>query len=171
MSLIELSVGSQWNTEVDWQCICEDSANAALNVSPYLSLLNKGFAVEISVKLSDDTEVQQLNKNYRGKDKTTNVLSFPLIDKTSLASTSKLNEGELLLGDIVLAKSVCKNEAVEKQISLENHVSHLIVHGSLHLLGYDHQDEAEALHMEALEVKALQSLGIANPYFEESVRR
>lgn len=171
MPLIELSVGSQWNAEADWQYICEDSARAALNATPYLSLLNSGVDVEISVKLSDDNEVQQLNKDYRGKDKATNVLSFPLMDKTNLAAASDFNEGELLLGDIVLAKSVCTNEAVAKQISLENHVSHLVVHGSLHLLGYDHIDEAEALHMEALEVKALQSIGIANPYFEESMRR
>lgn len=171
MLLTELVVGSQWNAKTEWQKIADDSARAALTVSPFESLLTKKITTEVSVKLSDNDEVQQLNNAYREKDKPTNVLSFPLVPKELLDSLSDSNEGEILLGDIILAKSVCDTEADEKQISLTNHITHLIVHGTLHLLGYDHQDEAEALHMEGLEVKALQTLGIANPYFEDSVKR
>ncbi len=171
MPLIELDVGSNWNANQDWQKICEDSSTAAFSVSPYAFLLTKGFATEISVKFSDNTEVQQLNHSYRGKDKPTNVLSFPMVQKDLLTSLSYSDDGEILLGDIILAKTVCQNEAGEKQIPLGDHVSHLIVHGTLHLLGYDHQDEAEALLMEGVEVKALQTLGIANPYTDDSVKR
>ena len=151
--------------------ICEVSAKAAISVSPHASLLTKGFTTEISIKLSDNDEVQQLNSKYRGKDKPTNVLSFPLVQKDLLVSLSNSDDGEILLGDIVLAKTICQDEAREKYIELADHVSHLVVHGTLHLLGYDHQGEAEALLMQELEVKALQSIGIANPYLEDEVKR
>lgn len=171
MLLTELALESQWTDEKKWQEIADNSARAALSVSPCSSLLIKSSNAEISIKLSDNAEVQQLNHSYREKDKPTNVLSFPLLEKELLESLSNSDESEILLGDIILAKSVCQAEADEKDISLETHVAHLIVHGTLHLLGFDHQDEAEALHMEGLEVKALQTLGIANPYFEENVKR
>lgn len=171
MPLIELSSSSRWHDKRDWKKISEDSARAAFSVSSYDRLLTKEFVPEVSIKMSDNEEVQQLNKSYRGKDRPTNVLSFPLMDHSLLDNLLNNNNGEILLGDIVLAKTVCEEEAEEKQIPLENHVSHLIVHGTLHLLGYVHQEDAEALLMEELEVKALQKLGIANPYFEESVKR
>lgn len=171
MPLIELSASSRWHDKHDWKKISEDSARAAFSVSPYHRLLTKDFIPEVSIKLSDNEEVRQLNKSYREKDRPTNVLSFPLIDHSLLDTLLSNNDGEILLGDIILAKTVCEEEAEAKQILLENHVSHLIVHGILHLLGYDHQEDAEALLMEELEVKALQKLGIANPYFEESVKR
>jgi len=171
MPLIELSIGSEWYKDQNWQKICEDSSKAAFDVSPYGSILNTGFVIEISVKLSDNEEVQRLNNSFRGKNKPTNVLSFPLFEKDLLKSLSNTNDGEMLLGDIILAKTVCQTEAEEKNIALETHVSHLLVHGTLHLLGYDHQEESEALHMEELEVKALQTLGIANPYHDDEVKR
>jgi probable rRNA maturation factor len=171
MPLIELNASSRWHDKRDWKKICEDSARAAFSVSSYNRLLTKDFVPEVSIKMSDSEEVQQLNKSYRGKDRPTNVLSFPLMDQSMLDTLLHNMDGEILLGDIILAKTVCEEEAEEKQISLENHVTHLIVHGTLHLLGYDHQENAEALLMEELEVKALQTLGIANPYFEESVKR
>ncbi|MEP2988689.1 MAG: rRNA maturation RNase YbeY [Parasphingorhabdus sp.] len=171
MPLIELAIGSQWSAEINWNEIAENSAIAALSVSQFDQMLSQKTATEISIKLSDEAEVQQLNKAYRGKDKPTNVLSFPLLESNLLESLFDCGGGEILLGDIILAKTVCQDEAEEKQISLESHVAHLVIHGTLHLLGYDHQDEAEALHMEGLEVKALQTLGIANPYLDDSVKR
>lgn len=171
MLLTELALGPHWTDKEKWQKIAEESTTTAISVSPYSAFLTKEAHTEISVRLSDNDEVQQLNHSYRGKNKPTNVLSFPLLQRTLLESFSQSNDGEMLLGDIILAKSVCEIEAKDKQISLEAHVSHLFVHGTLHLLGYDHQEEAEALHMEGLEVKALQKLGIANPYFEDSVKR
>jgi probable rRNA maturation factor len=106
-----------------------------------------------------------LNAQWRGKDRPTNVLSFPLAEADQLLDAN-VAELELLLGDIVLARGVCESEAADKSISVEQHAAHLLVHGTLHLLGYDHHDENQAADMEAREIRALQRLGIANPYQE-----
>jgi probable rRNA maturation factor len=106
--------------------------------------------------------VRALNAEWRGKDKPTNVLSFPMADADELEDAT---EGpELMLGDIVLARGVCAAEAADKAISIEAHASHLLVHGTLHLLGYDHGDDDAAADMEAREVRALARLGIGDPY-------
>src|SRR5690606_12136364 len=94
----------------------------------------------------------------------TNVLSFPQVQADLLDTLSNSDDGEILLGDIVLARETCTREAAEKAVSVADHATHLIVHGTLHLVGYDHLDDPAADAMEALEVKALASLGIANPY-------
>jgi len=105
---------------------------------------------ELSVVLSDDAHVQTLNRDYRNRDSATNVLSFPQPDP--------------LLGDIILARETLSREALEKGISFKDHLSHLVIHGWLHLQGFDHQTESEAQEMEALEIRALARLGIDNPY-------
>jgi len=105
---------------------------------------------ELSIALMDDAGIQTLNRTYRQSDKPTNVLSFPAPAP--------------LLGDIVLALETCQNEAADKRITLEAHVTHLLIHGFLHLQGYDHITENEALTMESLEITALAQLGIDNPY-------
>ena len=110
--------------------------------------------MEVSVVLADDREVQNLNKTFRQKDKPTNVLSFP--------STV---EGEL--GDIILAYETIMREAEEAGISPLNHTLHLIIHGFLHLLGYDHEEESEAQHMENMEIQILKTLNISNPYEDQ----
>jgi probable rRNA maturation factor len=86
-----------------------------------------------------------------------------MLDLEALRHTTVVGP-ELLLGDIIVARGVCEAEAAEKDISIEQHATHLIVHGTLHLLGYDHHDDAEAADMERREIRALESLGIANPY-------
>lgn len=107
---------------------------------------------ELSIALIDDVQIRTLNRDFRHKDKPTNVLSFP-------------NDGPApLLGDIVLAFETVTREADEKSISLEHHIAHLLIHGFLHLQGYDHETEADAAEMEALEITALASLNIDNPY-------
>jgi probable rRNA maturation factor len=107
--------------------------------------------------------VRALNAKWRGKDKPTNVLSFPMVDERDL-SIANVSGAELLLGDIVLARDVCEAEAIEKGVSFEDHAAHLLVHGTLHLLGYDHQEDRDARDMEAREVRALRRLGISSPY-------
>lgn len=108
---------------------------------------------EVSIVLADNAFVQVLNKNYRGKDKPTNVLSFPQ-DDDLMGS----------LGDIIFAFETVKAEAAEQNKNFNNHLAHLAVHGTLHLLGYDHMDAAEAEEMEALEIKILSGMNIPNPY-------
>jgi probable rRNA maturation factor len=104
--------------------------------------------------------VRALNAAWRGKDKPTNVLSFPMVEPDRLG-----RPGETMLGDIVLAHGICAAEAAEKGVAIETHASHLVVHGALHLLGYDHETtDADADAMEETERRALASIGIADPY-------
>ncbi len=113
--------------------------------------------VEISLLLTDDAGMRELNRAWRGLDKPTNVLSFP-------GSGPSSPEGVRHLGDIALAFETVAREAAEEHKSLADHVAHLIVHGTLHLLGHDHAADEEADAMEALEAAALARLGIADPY-------
>lgn len=118
--------------------------------------------VEISMVLSDDATVQGLNRDWRGKDKPTNVLSFATLDDED---APQVDGAPLLLGDIILAFATCRDEAVELGKPLSEHLCHLVVHGVLHLLGYDHEDdESEAEEMECLETTILAGFGIADPY-------
>ncbi len=110
----------------------------------------------VAVLLTSDEAVAELNQRFRGKTGPTNVLSFP-------ASANPENH----LGDIALAYGVCAREAAEQGKSLEQHLSHLVVHGVLHLLGYDHETDGEAEAMEALERSILESLGVPDPYASE----
>ncbi len=118
--------------------------------------------VEISVVLADDDTVQTLNRDWRGKDKPTNVLSFAALDDED----APLAPGApLLLGDVILAFQTCRDEAQSLGKTLSDHFCHLVVHGVLHLLGYDHEeDEAEAEEMERLETAILATFAIADPY-------
>lgn len=123
-------------------------------------------SVEISILFTDDSKIQTLNRDYRGKDKPTNVLSFPDTDFTiENLKQSILFEEPLTLGDIVFAEETICQEATDQKKSLENHIAHLTVHGILHLTGYDHIIDGEADEMEALEIQILDKMGIENPYF------
>ncbi|MFN7662702.1 MAG: rRNA maturation RNase YbeY [Alphaproteobacteria bacterium] len=129
----------------------------------YFPLLEKKGHVD--VVLADDELLQSLNASYRHKDKPTNVLSFPQDD---LSKGQYLPPVEfVLLGDIVLSYSTLQQEAVAQKKVFSDHLQHLIVHGFLHLLGFDHAEEDEAQEMEALEIKILESLGVPNPYQED----
>ena len=131
--------------------------------APFPQLGTGARSVELGVRLTSDEEVRALNAEWRGKDKPTNVLSFPMAEPDELDDAAT-DGPELMLGDIVLARGVCVAEAADKAISIEAHASHLLVHGTLHLLGYDHHDDDAATDMEAREVRALARLGIADPY-------
>jgi probable rRNA maturation factor len=164
MLSVETHAVTPWPDALDWEARAGEAVAAALALTPYASLADAAPLVEIAVRLTDDAEVHTLNRDFRGKDKPTNVLSFPQVQDDLLEGLANSDDGEILLGDIVLARETCAREAEEKRISLEDHATHLIVHGTLHLVGYDHIDDTSAAAMEALEVKALASLGIANPY-------
>lgn len=171
MLQIELTAASEWENERDWTDLAERAAHAAISASSHADLLSRNFALEVSVKLSDDSEVHSLNKAYRGKDKPTNVLSFPQVQPDLLETLANTDDGEALLGDIILAYETCRAEASAKNVDFSDHITHLIVHGSLHLLGYDHENEIDAGLMENCEINALATLGIANPYAEQAQSR
>ena len=113
-------------------------------------------AAELSVLLTNDEEQQALNKQWRGKDSSTNVLSFPQIEPGDPVVG--------ILGDITMARETLIREAEEQGVTFEAHFTHLVVHGFLHILGYDHLDEEEAVEMESLETAVLATLGIDDPY-------
>lgn len=140
--LIDITVQAE-----GWPSCADLAAGAVSAVAVELENFREG---ELSLVLSNDAQVQILNRDYRNKDKPTNVLSFP--------------QTGLLLGDIVLARETILREAEAKKITFEAHVTHLIIHGWLHLQGFDHQTEETATEMEAIEIAALATLGIDNPY-------
>ena len=160
---IALDTDEEWDSSRSWEQLVRTAAEAAIAESAFPQLASAERLVELSVTLTSDEQVRSLNAEWRGKDKPTNVLSFPLADEEILRRASVAGP-ELLLGDIVLARGVCQAEAAAKGVSVEQHATHLLVHGTLHLLGYDHHDDTDAADMEAREVRALERLGIANPY-------
>jgi probable rRNA maturation factor len=137
-----------------WQSIVEIETLAVRAVNSAFT----GKPCTVSILFSNDAEVRELNKRFRKKDKTTNVLSFP-------AALMPVPLGEMAhLGDIVLAYETVAAEAAGANKTLADHVTHLIVHGTLHLLGHDHDDDNEAERMEHKERTILAKLGIADPY-------
>jgi probable rRNA maturation factor len=168
MILVEADQSDDWDSSTDWTALAEQAVRAAVAGSHLPGLIDSAVDVEISVRFTGDEEVRSLNAEWRGKDKPTNVLSFPMIEAPLLGAIAAGGEGAALLGDIVLAYGTCVREAADKHVAIVDHAAHLVVHGTLHLLGYDHEEsEAEAEAMESVERTALESLGIADPYLTE----
>jgi probable rRNA maturation factor len=160
MPELEISIEAEWPSPPDWEALAERAAAAAAQAAPELAKAR----LYISVLFADDGEVRVLNRDWRGKDKPTNVLSFPMLEREDLLALAPDGPPELL-GDLALALETCAREAAEKGITLEHHAAHLIVHGLLHLAGYDHETSPEdARAMEIIEIKALAQMGIADPY-------
>ena len=144
----------------DWAALAERARSATAQVEPAIAHPR----LSTSLLFTSDEEVHALNKEWRGKDKPTNVLSFPMLERGELLDLAAEGPPEML-GDLALAHGTCAREASEKGISLEDHATHLLIHGLLHLAGHDHVDsDAQAEAMEALEIAALAKLGIADPY-------
>lgn len=143
-----------------WAILAKRAARAAAEVEPALAHPR----LEASILFTSDEEVHLLNREWRGRDRPTNVLSFPMLARHDLLALPDAGP-PALLGDIALAHGTCAREAAEKGVSLKDHATHLIVHGLLHLAGHDHvESHAQAEAMEALEVKALAILAIPDPY-------
>ena len=144
----------------DWEALATEAAYAAGKVAPELAKKR----LLVSVLFTSDSEVHSLNREWRNRDKPTNVLSFPMLERDLLLALEAEGPPEML-GDVALAYETCAREAEEKGVTLDNHAAHLIIHGLLHLAGYDHvHSDAEAEAMEALEIAALAKMGIADPY-------
>jgi probable rRNA maturation factor len=165
MILVEADTSEEWDSSTDWAQLAKAAVRAAVAESEVAGLLECGLCAEVSVRFAGDDDVRALNAAWRGKDKATNVLSFPMVEPEQLTSLARTDGGEALLGDIVLAHGVCAAEAAGKGIDVCTHAAHLVVHGMLHLLGCDHErGEMEAGAMETAERLALARLGIADPY-------
>ena len=160
---VAIEADAEWDSTTGWEMLARKAAEAAIAESAFPQLACAPRPVELSIRLAGDDDVQALNAHWRGKDKPTNVLSFPLAEQYELEQGDEEGPG-LMLGDVVLARGVCEREAAELDVSFEEHATHLIVHGTLHLLGYDHQEDSSANDMESREIRALERLGIANPY-------
>ena len=144
--------GGEWPSQPVLRRIARAALDAAVALTPF------DFApqAEVSLVFTDDTAVRRLNARYGGKDSPTNVLSFP-----GDAGEAPLGP---MLGDIVFAAETVRREAAAAGLTVRDHLSHLLVHGFLHLVGYDHEDDGEAALMEGLETAILARLGIADPY-------
>ncbi|WP_394270313.1 rRNA maturation RNase YbeY [Qipengyuania sp.] len=158
---MDLDIDSEgWPANAEWDALADRALAAAQAVEPLLA----NPRLSASLLFTGDAEVHALNREWRGKDKPTNVLSFPMLGREELAGLAPDGPPKML-GDLALAHETCAREAAEKGVPIAHHAAHLIVHGLLHLAGHDHVDsDEEAEAMEALEIAALAKMGIANPY-------
>ena len=162
---LDISIEAPWLGPTDWADLAERASEATATIAPELA----NPRLSASLLFADDAEVRTLNREWRAKDKPTNVLSFPMLERDTLLALAPDGPPELL-GDIALALETCAREADEKRVSLADHAAHLIIHGLLHLAGHDHEtspDDASA--MERLEIKALALMGITDPYDDQDL--
>ena len=152
-----LIVADAWNGEPDADAVIQ----RAVAVAAEMADADTADA-ELAVMLTDDAGIRTLNSNWRGIDKPTNVLSFPALRPPT--GVSSADEIPPMLGDIAIAYETARREADDEQKPFDHHLSHLAVHGFLHLVGYDHETDDEAEAMEALEIEILAQLGIPDPY-------
>ena len=152
------------NVQVDVQYACDDDtapeiATVEFWIASAIEASGYKSDAEVSVRIVDSDEIRALNREYRGKDRPTNVLSFPAGEVAGLPA-----EVPVLLGDIVICASVVRAEAASQGKAAPDHWAHMLVHGTLHLLGYDHDANADAVEMEALEARILALQGLSDPY-------
>jgi len=160
MLTLEIDIEGPWPDSTDWEALAARAAGALAVVAPELAK----DCLLVSLLMTSDSEVHTLNLDWRGKDKPTNVLSFPMLEREDLLDLPDDGPPEML-GDVALAYETCAREAEEKGITLQDHAAHLLIHGLLHLAGLDHEISADdAREMELLEIKALALIGIADPY-------
>jgi probable rRNA maturation factor len=156
---VEVDIEEPWPAGA-WEQLANRCGSALAEVAPELA----NPRLSASLLFTSDEEIHALNREWRQRDKPTNVLSFPMLARADLLGLAPDGPPELL-GDIALAYETCARGATKKGIAIEQHTAHLIIHGLLHLGGYDHeQSPEEAETMEALEVKALALIGVADPY-------
>ena len=153
-----LVVAECWQTEPDAEAVIQ----RAVAIAAEMVEADVGEA-ELAVMLTDDAGIRTLNGNWRGIDKPTNVLSFPALQPTG---AKRPGDAPRMLGDIAIAYETTRKEADDEQKPFDHHLSHLAVHGFLHLVGYDHENDDDAETMETLEAEILAQLGVPNPYVD-----
>jgi probable rRNA maturation factor len=151
-----LVVADCWLSEPDAEAVIQRAIATAAEIADA-----DVAEAELAVMLTDDAGIRTLNSNWRGNDKPTNVLSFPALQP---AGAGRPDDVPRMLGDIAIAYETTRKEADDEQIPFDHHLSHLAVHGFLHLIGYDHEKDGDAEAMETLEQEILAQLGIPNPY-------
>ncbi|UEM20955.1 rRNA maturation RNase YbeY [Skermanella mucosa] len=168
---VSLEAGDWEELVPDAEGRVEAAARAAFAAAEHPDVLRTAAAAEMSLVLADDDMVRTLNRDYRGKDKPTNVLSFALLDDAGLDDAGDADDDlaahpgmPILIGDVILACETVRREASEQGKPVEDHLTHLVIHGVLHLLGYDHETDPDADRMERLETSILAGMGIADPY-------
>jgi len=162
---LEIDIEKPWPAG-EWEALAERAVAAAAEVAPELD----NPRLSTSLLFTSDAEIHELNREWRQRDKPTNVLSFPMLARADVLALAPEGPPELL-GDVALAHETCAREAAEKGVPLEDHATHLVIHGLFHLAGYDHELSAEdADAMEALETKALAICGVADPYGDRETR-
>lgn len=165
MTEISIDIGvadERWLTALPQAAaLAEKAIHAAFEVIEKPESLTDADRIETCLSFTNDAEIRVLNRQYRNKDKPTNVLSFPQEDN---GFSGRAAGQPVFLGDIVLALETIENEARSGGITVEAHTAHLVVHGLLHLLGYDHENAADAEMMENTETEILESLGYPDPY-------
>ena len=163
--VMQLETDTEGWPQGEWDALAARAASATAQIAPELA----NPRLVASLLFTDDDRIHELNHEWRARDKPTNVLSFPMLSRAQLLALGDVGPPEML-GDVALAHGTCAREAAEKGIILEAHAAHLLVHGLLHLAGHDHEiSTADAAAMEALEIKALAIMGIADPYEASNV--
>jgi probable rRNA maturation factor len=158
-----LTVAGCWQSEAN----AETTIHRAIEAAAEMTDADVGES-ELAIMLTDDAGIRALNSTWRGLDKPTNVLSFPALQPEGPVGP---DDAPRMLGDIAIAYETTRKEADDEQKPFDHHLSHLAVHGFLHLIGYDHENDADAGIMEALEVGILAQLGIPNPYADRDTER
>jgi len=167
--MIDIVVKSKkWVEIKNIENFVEKTIQKIIPLTDLKKILKKNFILEISVSLVSDLQMKKINLEFRGKNKATNVLSFPALDENLIRQIGlKKLVGAceyLFLGDIIIAFETLKKESLAQKKKFHDHLTHLILHSILHLIGYDHEEEKMAKIMEDLEVKILKKLKIKNPY-------
>ncbi|TRD12263.1 rRNA maturation RNase YbeY [Erythrobacter insulae] len=157
---MELDIDIEDWPQGEWEALALRAADAVAGKEPALA----NPRLSVSALFTSDAEVHTLNREWRDRDKPTNVLSFPMMERDELLALTQ-DGPPAMLGDLALAYGTCAQEAEEKRIPLADHAAHLIVHGLLHLAGHDHvKSDAQAEEMEGLEIQILAKMGIPDPY-------
>ena len=158
----------KWSEEKNIDNFIEKTCQTLILLTDLKKILKKDFELELSVSLVSDQQIKKINSEFRDKNKATNVLSFPALDENLIRETGLKKavapNKYLFLGDIIIAYETVKKESLAQKKKFRNHLTHLILHSILHLIGFDHEDKKMAEEMENLEIKILKKINIKNPY-------